>query len=178
MPTAGPPRSTVTVGTVGGSLLTRRRGLLLAALGPLGLLAACSADPASTPTANASDTAPTTTNTAADVAAEEGQMIALYDSALAALPAGASPERTLLEAIRGEHAAHLAALTDSPDPADIPKDGALAPVSLRDLIGAERRASRSRVDACVGTSDAELSRILALIGASEAGHVAALRRLT
>ncbi len=104
-------------------------------------------------------------------------MIALYDAAISALPAGPSPERTLLERIRGEHAAHLSALTGASEPADVPGDRATAPVSLRDLIGAERRATRSRVSACVETSDPELARVLALIGASEAGHVAALRSL-
>lgn len=104
-------------------------------------------------------------------------MIALYDTAIAALPVGPSPERTLLERIRGEHAAHLSALTDASGPADVPVDLATTPVSLRDLIGAERRATRSRVSASVETSDPELARVLALIGASEAGHVAALRGL-
>lgn len=175
MPIAGPPRSSTTVGD---RLLTRRRGLvLLTVLGPLGVLAACGSDPASAPTASASDAAPTTPGPASDVAAEERQMIALYDTAIAALPEGPSPERTLLERIRGEHAAHLSALIDASGPADVPVDLATAPVSLRDLIGAERRATRSRVSACVETSDPELARVLALIGASEAGHVAALRGL-
>lgn len=104
-------------------------------------------------------------------------MIALYDAAISALPAGPSSERTLLERIRGEHAAHLSALTGASEPADIPMDRTTAPVSLRDLIGAERRATRSRVSACEEASDPELARVLALIGASEAGHVAALRSL-
>lgn len=176
MPIAGPPGSSLSLGD---RLLTRRRGLvLLTVLGPIGLLAACSSESVSTPTVSASDAAAATPGPASDVAAEERQLIALYDATISELPAGPSPERTLLERIRGEHAAHLSALTDASGPTEESVDLATAPVSLRDLIGAERRATRSRVSACVETSDPELARVLALIGASEAGHVAALRSLS
>lgn len=168
----------MTMAPVDRRLLTRRRGLvLLTVLGPMGLLAACSADQASTPDAITSDAAPATRDPAREVATEEWQMIALYDAAIAGLPAGPTPERTLLERIRDEHRAHAAALTDDSDPVDAVTDLAPTPVSLRDLIAAERRATRSRVGACVEMSDSELARVLALIGASEAGHVAALRGL-
>ena len=91
---------------------------------------------------------------------------------------GEPTDETRLRAIGDEGV--LAMISDS---TNVTRDG-ISPserdvqVSLRDLIGAERRATRSRVSACVETSDPELARVLALIGASEAGHVAALRSLS
>ena len=100
------------------------------------------------------------------VAADEAGLIAAYDAALAA---GDDP---LLREFRAQHAEHLAALgvsaptvMASPAPADA-STGALAE--------RERRAADERRRACGAASDPALARLLALIGASEAQHAAAL----
>ncbi|MCX6431625.1 MAG: hypothetical protein NTX29_02175 [Actinobacteria bacterium] len=49
--------------------------------------------------------------------------------------------------------------------------------ALAALVSAEHAASRDRIRACVDSPDPETARLLALIGASEAAHVPALRDL-
>lgn len=174
MPSAGRSSYSATTGLEPHGSLTRRRGLLLlTVLGPAGLLAACTSQVPSDPETSASATVSAPPDLAGDVAGEEAALIALYETAISALPTGASTERTLLERIRDEHASHRLSLTSAPMSGDI------APVTVtrRDLITAERRATRSRVTACSNAEDPELARLLAFIGASEAGHVAALRTL-
>ncbi len=153
--------------------LTRRQGFLaLAALGPIGLLAACSSDAEpgpSTPTA-----APATISTA--VAEQERELVAHYDATITAFPELA----VALQAIRDQHIQHGTALDpesaaeEAPAPPEVPEGVNRA---IAALVTAERRASRDRIDACVEAQDAGLARLLTFIAASEASHVPALRDL-
>ena len=151
--------------------LTRREGLTaLAVLGPVGLLAACSGgsdlEPV-TPT-----TLPATVATAA--AAQEQELVVLYDAVIGALP-DLAPS---LRPIREQHVRHASTLDassrPSPTPIDVPETLDRALVSL---VAAERRAMRQRIDSCVEADVADLARTLAFIAASEASHVPALRAL-
>jgi hypothetical protein len=156
--------------------ITRRQGLLaLGLLAPAGLLTACSgsADPAP---ATATATAPAP-DLAAEVAAEESVLVAAYDAVLAG-QSGLDPEATaLLTLIRDQHAEHRDALGTPSSQAPAPAASGTTQAALAGLIAAERDAARSRVRACVAADDAELARLLAFIGASEASHVPALRDL-
>lgn len=152
--------------------LTRREGLLaLAVLAPAGLLAACSGS-AEPPSGSASASAPPV-DLAGEVAAEESALIAAYDAVLAGAAGLDAATTDLLTLIRDQHAQHRDALGGAAE--------ALAPSSappsatVTGLVAAERDAARSRIRACVAADDAELARLLAFIGASEASHVPALR---
>ena len=172
--------------STGPRLLTRRQGLgLLATAVPLGLIAACgNEDSATPPTALPQASQPP--SLAQQVAAEEAGIIALYDAALAALPP--DDARPLLLAIRDEHEQHRAALAAEASPGSTASGDEAAgdsvggipdgDISVAMLVDAERAAVKNRIRACAETQDAELARVLALIGASEAGHVPALRSLT
>jgi hypothetical protein len=156
--------------------LTRRQGLIAVALaGPVAVLAACSGDAQTSPTATAAGSlAPAPEDT---TAAEEAVLVAAYDAALESLP-GLPPETAaMLTLIRDQHAQHRDALGGSDaEPASV-----TAPRSLDEALGAlldaERAAARSRVRACVAATNAESARLLSLIAASEASHVPALRDL-
>jgi hypothetical protein len=160
--------------------ITRRQGLLgLVALVPVGALASCSSE-------QAPDAPPTTTAAApppisARVAEEEAALIALYDAAIAALPAGQDQARSTLELIRRQHADHLSALGGGQLNASAEGVPGAAPqplqASISTLLDAERQAARDRIRSCVEATDMDLSRTLAFIGASEASHVPALRDL-
>lgn len=162
----------------GTRLLTRRQGLgLLACSVPLGLLAACSeaemtAPPTTTPGATPAP------DLAMQAAAEESALIALYDAAIAALPAGDS--RSLLTTIRAEHEQHRSALQPSAGSSSVPvTDGVgSGDVGISTLMDAERAAVKGRIRDCTEAPDPDLARLLAFIGASEAGHVAALGSLS
>jgi hypothetical protein len=160
--------------------LTRRQGLtlLVASAVPAGLSACGGESPEASPVAT---TAPPAPDLAEVVAGEELALIALYDAALAGLPETDERRRTLLTALRQQHVEHRDAL--APD-VTIPLDeeasdgGTLdaAPVApgLRDLAAAERKATKTRIRACVETDDPQLARTLAFIAASESSHVPAL----
>lgn len=165
--------------STGARLLTRRQGLgLLATAVPLGLIAACGNDDSTAPPTSMPE-APEPPSLAGRVSAEEEALIALYDAALAALPADDTRSRPLLIAIRDEHAQHRAALAMGASPGASPgMTAADGDVSVAMLVDAERAAVKNRIRACTEAQDAELARVLALIGASEAGHVPALRSLS
>jgi hypothetical protein len=96
----------------------------------------------------------------------EQALLRAYDQALLALPALAPR----LTAVRAEHAAHLAALTDadppSPDPSSPPP--AVAPTA-RSLVEAERAAGAAHAQAALEASR-ELAGLLAALSASELSH--------
>lgn len=144
-----------------------RRALILgsgaAALG----LAACSND---SPAPAASTTPADVDSTRHEVATSEQALIDLYAAAIATNPTVADQ----LQVIADQHADHLAALGVAAQPAS---PAPTAGTSLADLRDAERQAARQRRTACVASSDGELARTLALIAASEASHVAALKEL-
>lgn len=152
--------------------VTRRQGLTaLAILGPVGFLAACSSDSEPDP---AEPTAlPATVSTG--VAAQEQELVAMYDAAIAAYPEVASA----LQVIRDQHLEHAMALdaTSSPSPSPTAEVAESVDAALVSLVKAERRAMRQRIDACVEAQEAGLARTLAFIAASEAAHVPALRDL-
>lgn len=153
--------------------LTRRQGLTaLAVLGPIGLLAACrtSAEPGPEP----SSQPPAGVSSA--VAAQEQELVALYEAVIAAYPALAPS----ITPIADQHRRHATSLDASGSPApslsptDLPET---ADEALTALVAAERRAMRQRIDACVEASEPGLARTLAFIAASEGSHVPALRDL-
>ena len=174
-------------GRPAGPLLTRRAGLLAAVLAPAALLAGgCTsgdAEPGATGTGpdgsgstgtGSTGSGPSGSGAPADVAAlaaaAESDLIALYDAAIAT---GPGEDRSLLfTALRDQHIAHREALggaSDAPAPTRAPDLGA--------LITAERQAARDRIRSCVDADDPEIARVLALIAASEAAHVPALRQV-
>ena len=150
---------------------SRRQGLTaLAVLGPVGLFTACSSGAA--PTESTAAPSPATVSSA--VAAQERELVALYDAVIAAHPELASA----LQVIADQHREHAVALEDGGDEAataSVSPAPAEAQAALATLIAAERRAMRQRVDACVEADAPGLARTLAYIAASEGSHVAALR---
>lgn len=98
-------------------------------------------------------------------------LIAQYDAAIAAFPALG----TTLRPIRDQHAGHLAALGSPAGTAGAPAPApASSQAALAGLSAAEKAAAAMRLSDCLSTSEPALVRILALIAASEASHVAEL----
>lgn len=159
---------------------SRRDGLKAAVLlGPVALLAACTDD--SPPEADASASGGSAAGAAPELgtaeAVDESRLISAYDAVLADADDVPAAARAVLQSIRDQHVAHRDALGGAPAaPGPATPIGAW-PGALADLVAAERAASRSRIRACVESADAELARVLTLIGASEAAHVPALREL-
>lgn len=156
--------------------ITRRQGLVALALAaPAALLVACTgeaADPAPSPSGAAAPE-----GLAESVAAAEAGLVAAYDAAIAAL-AQADPELiALLTSIRDQHAAHRDALGGTSAAPEAPAQPVAQAAVIDELVAAERQATRDRIDACEAASDPALARLLALIGASEAAHVPALREV-
>lgn len=159
-------------------LITRRAGLLsLAALAPAALLAACSSDDASTPSASGSGPAGSTgtVTVSTESADDESALIAAYDAVIASLGDTDDSVRAVLADIRDQHAAHRDALGGAADVDSPAAGGGLGP-QLADLVDRERRASRARIRASLD-ADADLARTLTFIAASEAAHVPALAEL-
>lgn len=108
----------------------------------------------------------------AEVVADELRLVALYESAVAA-----RPDLPLLATILAEHHRHAAALAD-PGSTSMPMSSSgaapLGPDVIAELVAAEKQAALHRAGASSRASEARLAGELALIGASEAGHVVAL----
>lgn len=144
--------------------LTRRHLLLGAVTGPaLVYVAGCSDE--SEPVSLAADPV------RLEALGAELDLIAVYQATIAARPDLAS----VLTVILDQHREHARALevteADAPTPAPRAPAAALDLGGLREL---ERRAAGLRAGACVRAGNPELARLLALIGASEAQHVAVL----
>ncbi len=155
--------------------ITRRQGLLaLALIGPVGVLAACSSSAEPVP---GESSAPTALAPADASAQQETELMALYDAVLAAFPTLAAETVAVLTALRDQHAQHREALGGSANAAAEVTAPADITAALAALVSAEHVASRDRIRACVDSPDPETARLLALIGASEAAHVPALRDL-
>lgn len=149
--------------THGGELT--RRHLLLGALTGVALAAApgCAAEPE--PVSLAADPV------RLESLGAELDLIATYEASIAARP-DLAPTLTLILDQHREHAQALeVAQTEAPPPAPRAPGAAVDPNGLREL---ERRAAGLRAGACVRAGNPELARLLALIGASEAQHVAVL----
>lgn len=151
--------------------ISRRTVLALAAGGALAL-AGCS------PGTDPGPTAPATEDVDAGLAeasaAQEESLIALYDATLATYPALAP----VLSDLRVEHIAHRGALVGDGGSAPLaaPAVAASEALALAALLDAERQAVAQRSQACVSAQGTDTTRLLALIAASEAGHVEFLRQ--
>lgn len=156
--------------------ITRREGLIALALaGPAALLASCTSDTAEPqPTASPTQSAE---GAAESVAAAEALLVASYEAAIAALPDADPAVIALLTGIRDQHTAHRDALGGTSAVPDGPPQPAAQAAVIDELLAAERQAARDRIDACEAAPDPELARLLAMIGASEASHVPALREV-
>ena len=156
--------------------ITRREGLIALTLGgPAALLASCTSDtaePGPTPSPVVSLEGATES-----VAASEALLAASYDAAIAALPDADPAVIALLTGIRDQHAAHRDALGGTSLAPDAPPQPAAQAAVIDELLAAERQAARDRIDACESATDPELARLLAMIAASEASHVPALREI-
>lgn len=145
-----------------------RRDVLVAALAGSGaaLLTACGSTPDDAPATDAQPGGDDALRR--DVAQAEQSLIHRYEAALESAPAALA---SLLTRIRDEHLDHLSAMGVAPASAPASAN----PGRVDALRAAERDAARGRRTAAVAARDAELTRVLALIAASEAGHVVALR---
>ena len=156
--------------------ITRRDGLLaLGLLAPVALLAACTGDDAAPDATSSPAATEGAEGLAARVAAQESELVARYDAALAALDSADPGVRALLAGIRDQHAAHLDALGGTSTTPQIPPQPTAPSAVVAELVAAEREATRDRISACVESTEPELTRLLSLIAASEASHVPALR---
>lgn len=174
-PEASPPRGPV----------VSRRSLLVLAAGAAITTAGCSSDPVPRPsTSPAPDPDVALTATVAD---EESVLIELYDATIAAFP----DLTVIIAIIRDEHAAHresVSLASDSPGDdsptASSPAAANVSPIAptpqlaLTNLMDAERRAIGQRSQACESAESTDTARLLALIAASEAGHLEYLRGAT
>lgn len=154
-------------------VLTRRNVLAAAAFGSVGLAAACG--DSEEERARASDDPVRT-----EMIADEQRLIDSYRAAIAAHP----ELESRLGPILIQHQAHALDLGGPPRPSgasDSPSSSwttesapAGAEQTVAMLRDAERRAAAGRIAGCTRAGTAELARLLSLIGASEAQHVAEL----
>ena len=103
--------------------------------------------------------------------ARERTLLAMYDAAAA----GSGPaDAAVLQAVRAEHAEHLAALLGQPSPSPSTAAAPSPTVATRpQLVAAERSAAQAHAAAAV-TASPELAGLLASLAASEASHPVAL----
>lgn len=144
------------------SVLPRRR--LLQATAALPLLAACRSE--KQPAAPDPDAA-----LRRAAVERERTLLALYDAAAA----GSGPaDAAVLQAVRAEHAEHLAALLGRPTaPPTAAPSASATPATRPQLVAAERSAAQAHATAAV-TASADLAGLLASLAASEASHPVAL----
>lgn len=148
-------------------------------LGAILSLAACS--PSGTDGANTSEGTGSASSVdpdlalAAQVAEQEWALVAAYDQALRAQPNLAA----LLTPLRDQHREHAGAVGSTQAPATA-ATGSAAPTSpeqvLAELLAAERAAVTERTQVCDASTGPQFASLIALIAASEAGHVEYLRR--
>ena len=156
--------------------VTRREVMGLAAV--LGL-SACTGggQGADSPTIDSSATPEPDRALASEVAAAEWALVAAYDRALAAQPGLTD----LISPLRDQHREHAAAMgSTTPPDASAPAEsvGTSADQVLADLLAAERAAVTQRTAACDAATQSDFASLVALIAASEAGHVEYLRGST
>jgi hypothetical protein len=137
-------------------------------------LMACTSD--ADPGGDSTATAAPTVQSGSPSAVSEAALVAQYEAALATVGQSDTETLALLAEIRDQHRAHLDALGGAPE-APVPSPASSAQTVLADLVAAERGAYKERVAACVDATEPDLARVLALIAASEAAHVPALRGL-
>ena len=150
---------------------SRRQVLLAAGVATAATAAACTADKPLRPSVPSAKDA-----LRSDAVARERELVDAYSASLSRHPA----QRTLLAAILGDHAAHLAALTATatPSPTATASPTLPQPLSLGQLAALETKAARDHADACVRAGadcDAgSLALLLASLAACEASHAALL----
>lgn len=155
--------------------ITRRAALGgLVGLGSVSALGLVTGSLAACGNNDAGDASVQTTTDAGEVIRQEvinaeTALVALYAQAVAALP----DLEPALGAIRDQHLAHAMAMGASADvqgtpPGQLP---ATAAEVLQGLIDAEKAAVGARSAACAGAPEVELTRVLALITASESSHI-------
>lgn len=145
--------------------LTRRAALLLPAL----VVAACSSDPGTASTGTLANGP----SAVLPSMANEADLIAQYESVIAAFPQLAQSLQPICE----QHRAHLTALGGS-EPASASAGPATAARSvqaaLTQLAEAEKAAAQQRLQDCIAATGEPVIRTLASIAASEASHVVEL----
>lgn len=158
----------MTHGSQHGSQVTRRH-LLLGTLTGVALASVVGCSDEAQPVSLAADPV------RLEALGAELDLIAVYEASIAAQPELAP---TLL-VIADQHREHARALQvqDAEAPTPAPRGTAEA-LDLNGLRELERRAAGLRAGACVRAANPELASLLALIGASEAQHVAVLAGVT
>lgn len=157
--------------------LTRRRALGVVAGSAL-LLAGCTTEDvqtAATPTVG--EAAGGEATSAGAAALDEAELVARYEAVLAAFQDRDEAVTSVLTDIRDQHAEHRDALGGAPDAPTPTRVDPSLDAAIGDLLARERAAAKARRRACVAADDPAAARLLALIGASEASHVPALREL-
>jgi hypothetical protein len=157
-----------------GGDLTRRTVLGGSAVLGLALLAGCTSDPDPAPSGSSTPTPDADAQVRDTVAAEEAALIALYDAAIAAHPDLAAD----LTPLRDQHVEHADAMGSASLSAPAVAGVGSRPQALAALRDAEQRAIAQRTSACEAATGIDTARTIALIAASEAGHVEYLRALT
>ena len=159
--------------------LTRRQALSLAiGAGPAMLLAACTTEDASTPQVATSGAVPGGDVTSAGaMALDESALVAAYQSVLDGFADLDVSIGAVLTEIRDQHAQHRDALGGAPPATAAETLASSLDAAIAGLMTRERAAARARRRACVEAEDPASARLLALIGASEASHVPALREV-
>lgn len=158
-------------------LRLRRRSVLGMAAAAAIPLTGCTTQNEPVPTSSPSATEP---DPSADLALQalvadhERSLLAQYAATIAAHPSLASSLAPLAE----QHQAHLDALQSPPTPttgnpaaSSVPTEPTAA---IAQLAAAERAAADERTSACEQAMAIDLTRLLALIAASEASHAEAL----
>lgn len=137
------------------------------------VLAGCSSEPEPTPSDSPSPETDADAQVRAIVTADETSIISLYDAVIAAHPDLSGD----LSPLRDEHVAHREAMGDpSSSTPPAPAVGTRAQ-AITALVEAERQAVAQRTTACETATGTDVTRLVALIAASEAGHAEYLRGL-
>jgi hypothetical protein len=145
-----------------------RRSVLVA--GALGAVAACTARTTSAPPAADPDTA-----LLAAAVARETALLTAYDEIIAAAPSLAAR----LAPVRGDHAAHLAALqgpraTSTAGALTVPKATPPKPAAALQRLAALERTSASAHASAAVTASRRLAPLLASLAACESSHLVVL----
>jgi len=110
---------------------------------------------------------------ATEVAGAEQALIAQYQAFIAAFPQLSLELTPILD----QHADHLKSLGVTITSTAAPVGASDPRTAIAVLADAEREAAKARRTSCVAATNPELTRLLALIAASEASHAPALTKM-